>query len=87
MNVKEYLQTSGISGQKLAVMINVAPSYLSQMISAMRPWKPAYCVSIERITEGKVTRQDLRPNDYWLIWPELKAPKNAKPAAQGDVNA
>ena len=24
--------------------------------------------------KGAVTRQELRPNDYWLIWPDLPAP-------------
>lgn len=36
---------------------------------------PANCLAIERATGGAVTRQDLRPTDYWLIWPDLPAPK------------
>lgn len=28
-------------------------------------------VAIERETGRQVTRRDLRPNDWWLIWPEL----------------
>lgn len=32
---------------------------------------PVYCVAVERVTEGAVTRRDLRPNDWHLIWPEL----------------
>jgi DNA-binding transcriptional regulator YdaS (Cro superfamily) len=56
-------------------------------VSASAPsmWKargsvPAhYCLAIERATEGQVTRSDLRPDDYWLIWPDLAAP--AKEAA------
>ena len=46
--------------------------------SAISNWKargseigPLFCVSIERITSGAVTRQDLRPNDWREIWPEL----------------
>lgn len=35
---------------------------------------PANCLAIERATEGAVTRQDLRPDDYWLIWSDLPAP-------------
>ena len=35
---------------------------------------PANCLAIERATDGEVTRQDLRPTDYWLIWPDLEAP-------------
>lgn len=29
------------------------------------------CVRIERITEGLVSRRDLRPDDWRDIWPEL----------------
>jgi DNA-binding transcriptional regulator YdaS (Cro superfamily) len=35
------------------------------------------CVAIENATKGKVTRRELRPNDWRDIWPELasKRPK------------
>lgn len=36
---------------------------------------PLVCLAIERATGGQVTRQDLRPDDYWLIWPDLAAPQ------------
>lgn len=39
-----------------------------------------HCAAIERATGGQVARKDLRPDDYWLIWPELAAPS---PAEQG----
>jgi DNA-binding transcriptional regulator YdaS (Cro superfamily) len=32
-----------------------------------------YCPGIERITQGEVTRRDLRPDDWQDIWPELAA--------------
>jgi len=32
---------------------------------------PETCVLVERATDGEVTRRDLRPDDWWLIWPEL----------------
>ena len=32
---------------------------------------PAACVAIEKATSGAVRRQDLRPDDWHLIWPEL----------------
>lgn len=34
-----------------------------------------HCMAIERATNGAVTRQELRPDDYWLIWPDLTAPE------------
>jgi len=36
-----------------------------------------FCNRICVATKGAVTRQELRPNDFWLIWPDLKAPKKA----------
>lgn len=30
-----------------------------------------HCPTIELATEGAVTRRDLRPDDWHLIWPEL----------------
>ena len=30
------------------------------------------CVQIEKLTNGAVTRKDLRPDDWHEIWPELK---------------
>lgn len=32
---------------------------------------PTICVAIEQVTESAVTRQELRPGDWNLIWPEL----------------
>jgi len=29
------------------------------------------CTAIEQATKGQVTRKDLRPTDWHLIWPEL----------------
>jgi len=49
----------------------------------IRQWQHRYggrlpsaenCLGLERATEGAVTRQALRPDDYWLIWPDLPAP-------------
>ena len=33
---------------------------------------PAVCSFFEEHTNGQVTRKDLRPNDWHLIWLELK---------------
>jgi DNA-binding transcriptional regulator YdaS (Cro superfamily) len=57
-------------------------SALGVSTQAITNWKsvgvPAiHCLTIERATNGVVTRQELRPDDYWLIWPDLPAPKVA----------
>lgn len=55
----------------LAHLIGVSPAAVNQWISGHRPVPVERCVAIERATHGQVTRKDLRPNDYSLIWPEL----------------
>lgn len=30
-----------------------------------------YCLGIEKATNGAVTRMELRPSDWWTIWPDL----------------
>lgn len=72
MNLKTYLSEIERGGAaKLAVELGVSASFLSQMASGDAAISPARCVLIERTTEGHVTRKDLRPDDWHLIWPEL----------------
>ncbi|AOJ10359.1 transcriptional regulator [Burkholderia mayonis] len=33
--------------------------------------RPEHCSEIERVTDGEVSRRELRPNDWFRIWPEL----------------
>ena len=40
-----------------------------------------HCAAIEQATGGKVTRRDLRPDDWARIWPELADQPAAKAAA------
>lgn len=54
-----------------AAALNVTPGMVSHWVSGRRPVNPAQCVLIEQVTEGSVTRKDLRPDDWHLIWPEL----------------
>jgi DNA-binding transcriptional regulator YdaS (Cro superfamily) len=42
---------------------------------------PALATAIERETEGAVKRQDMRPSDYWRIWPDLPQPKQPRRVA------
>ena len=46
-----------------------------------RPVPIHRCAAIEAATSGAVTRIDLRPDDYWRIWPDLEAPANVQQEA------
>lgn len=58
----------------LAAAIGVSQSTPS-MWKARGSVPVEHCLAIERATQGAVTRQDLRPDDAHLIWPDIKAPK------------
>lgn len=54
---------------------------------AVDKWKngkvpPERCPAIESATGGAVTRRDLRPDDWWLIWPELVTDEYPIPVVQ-----
>jgi DNA-binding transcriptional regulator YdaS (Cro superfamily) len=66
----------------LARLIGVSPSYVSQLIAGDRPIPVERCPEIERATSGAVTRRDLRPDDWHLIWPELVTAEHPAPASE-----
>lgn len=69
------------SQQALAGALGVTKAAVWQWKLNKRQVPVVHCVRIEQITNSTVTRQDLRPNDWQLIWPEL-TPKQ-KEAAHG----
>ena len=48
----------------LARAIGVTPQFLSQVLSGARPLPAKRVIAIERATDGKVTRHELRPDLY-----------------------
>lgn len=74
MKLRSYLDTLPRGGvSEFAARIGVSPVYLSQLAVEQdgRVPSPALCVVIERESFRAVCRQDLRPTDWRLIWPEL----------------
>lgn len=72
------------SGSSLATAIGRSPQFVSQLFKGDRPVPVELCVSIERATDGAVTRRDLRPDDWHLIWPELIGAEGA-PSTTADA--
>lgn len=56
---------------EIAGKCEIGSDYLYQVLTGRKFPSPALCLAIERATNGQVTRQELRPGDYWLIWPDL----------------
>lgn len=55
----------------LARALSMSPANINQWMTGKRPVPIERCVAIEQATKGAITRQDLRPNDWAAIWPEL----------------
>lgn len=63
-----------VGGQaKLARLLNVGAANVWQWANDVRSVPPRYCAQIELLTDGAVSRQVLRPNDWQEFWPELEA--------------
>ena len=60
-------------------MLHVGQSAISNWRSRGTTPDALQCVTIERATNGAVTRQMLRPDDWRLIWPELSEQNPAQP--------
>lgn len=75
MNLDAYLRLDGaLSVSALRIASGVKSD------AQIRQWRYGYadrvpgpesCVALERATEGRVRRWDLRPKDWHRIWPEL----------------
>ena len=61
--------------QVLAQRCGIQDAYLYQILSGRREASAELCVLIERESGREITRQQLRPNDWARIWPDLAEPK------------
>ena len=77
MDLKNYLIESDTKKAEFARAINVSAALLHQWIEKIRPVAIQHCPAIEKQTDGMVTRQELRPDDWHKIWPELAAASGA----------
>ena len=54
-------------------------SYLKLVAYGHKHPSPTVAAGVERATDGLVTRQQLRPKDWALIWPELAEEGDSQP--------
>lgn len=74
MDLKTYIDSERGRAKALAKYLVVSPSYLSQMAAGKSPISPGLAVKIWRGSDFLVTRQDMFPDTWETIWPELAAP-------------
>lgn len=82
MRLHQYLSSPGA-----LTVAQLRESIQAKSDAQIRQWQhgyggrkpsPQYCLAIEQATNGAVTRSDLRPDDYWVIWPDLDKPTKSE---------
>ncbi len=71
MILDTFLSMKEISAKEFAANIKRTSAEVSDWRNGKRGIPVIAAVEIEKITNGEVTRQECRPNDWHLIWPEL----------------
>jgi DNA-binding transcriptional regulator YdaS (Cro superfamily) len=71
MKLIDYLSEKNISQSELATFLKKTAGRVGHWCRGVDLPPPAVCVSIEKWSNGIVTRKDLRPNDWQDFWPEL----------------
>lgn len=71
----------------ISALLGVSKSAVSQWKSVGRKVPILHCLAIERATKGMVSRQELRPNDWHLLWPELIKSTQPKKTKKNDITA
>lgn len=67
------------SQKKLAEKLGCTQVQISQWCHCLISVPVYICCLLERITEGKIKRKDMRPDDWFLVWPDLlKTPDDHK---------
>jgi len=80
VKLNHYLESNNIRQTQLARAVGLQPQLMYQWVRLRRGVPIERCVAIERATGGVVTRKDLHPNDWHLIWPELVDSETGIPA-------
>lgn len=71
--LKSWLSAERGRSVRLARHLSVPPSFVAKMSEGDKPVPVAHGAAIEQFTGGAITRQQLFPNDWQRIWPELQA--------------
>ncbi|WP_322105869.1 transcriptional regulator [Paraburkholderia sp. J41] len=71
MDLRTYLSAERGRLVRLARAIGAHASDVSAWANRRRPVPITLCWAIELATGGEVSRRELRPDDWHLIWPDL----------------
>lgn len=85
--VRKAIQILNESTAAFARRIGVQPPTVHEWVEGSRPVPPKRALQIEQETGGKVTRAELRPDDFRELWPEFAAKLDRQTARAAERNA
>ena len=71
MNLSDYCAGKPGAQKEIAEKVGVSMGFINHVVRGRKSMPVQHCVQIEQLTDGQVSRKDLRPDDWFLIWPEL----------------
>ena len=84
MQLSEYTTIHRGAKSQIARALGIPPQLVGQWANGVRAVPIARCSQIEQATQKVVTRRDLRPDDWMVIWPELIA-RTRRPTTQKEA--
>lgn len=67
MNIRDYLDATGITQTKLADMIGVKPALVNQWLTGYRPVSAEKAVLLEKATHGAIRAEDVNDTVEWSV--------------------
>jgi DNA-binding transcriptional regulator YdaS (Cro superfamily) len=83
MDLPTWINQQHGRGVQLAKALGIQPSYVSDWVTGKKAVPAARCQAIVRLTDGAVTLQELRPDDWADYWPNLEGNQPADPVNIG----
>lgn len=81
MDLKTYLSSLDVPRRdEVAAACGTTRGHLQNISYGLRACSAELATALERESKGAVTRRDLRPDDWHLIWPELVSTRKRKTA-------
>ena len=89
MNLREFLKSlpTDEARELFAVACGTSLGHMKNCSYGLKLLAPASCVLVERLSGAVVTRRDLRPDDWALIWPELVTEAHPAPATASPTDS
>lgn len=67
MKLHDYLQSRRVTQTELADRLGITQGAVWQWLAGRKPVSAESCIAIERVTEGEVRCEDLRPDIDWAV--------------------